>query len=420
MCDDILVRIFQGLSTLDKCNIAQINKRLRSVIYSPIFWKNKELRLALDKVHPETVDSLLDRDIRKVCVFRPKDFRKDCAPSHLNYNLKLLINGLFQLESLVLSGKYTDITNDMIYDSLEDRCYTNLCSLTITSCDEIENNAFIKIAECMPNLIELNISHSLKLTNDTLEIILRKLNKLTILKLFRCRRITGESIQIINTHGINIEVLALEYCEIHADAIENISREGLLKLRKFSFGPTDVPDIYVEHLAQTKDRLEYLSLNNKGIGRLMLSRHIIRYMLSLNTLILCTDITDNDVKSLSQMKSLIHLGISHARKITDFGIEHICKNMQQLNALHIIDSFKITNDAVSNISANLGNLKELHLGFCRSITDDALNSIAELKNLEELNLIGSLRLYKATEVKMFDALKKLKIFKYNALDYGRP
>lgn len=124
----------------------------------------------------------------------------------MKFNLKLLLNGLFQLELL---GLMSYDSCNLSWSSLGDVRYTNLLTLHFFRCDTIGNQTFLTIAEYMASLIELNLRHAKQLTDYAFEIIMRKLNNLKIFRLHGCQEITDNSMQTINTYGINIEELVI-------------------------------------------------------------------------------------------------------------------------------------------------------------------------------------------------------------------
>lgn len=325
ICDDILINIFRRLSVDDMCNVALVNKRFKSIICLPFVWKNKEIHLTFDTIHQEIVDCLIDRNIRKIRISRVKN------------NFKLLLNGLFRLESLNLYN-CEGITNDLICDSLRGLCLTNLSALNVKFCEQIENETYRKIAESMPNLTEIHIT-SQKLLDDKLEIIVRKLEKLKILIISGCEQLTNKSMQTINTHGLNIELLDIEDCiGIDATGIKNLSMDGLFKLKHLTMGPIDgLTDNDIKRLAQSKYYLESLEIRDYDILTDQSMAYIVQYMLSLKYLTTSIpQLTDNALKMLSQSKSLKDIKLLEVLYVTKAGINHLPTQIERLNSVLVM------------------------------------------------------------------------------------
>lgn len=181
-------------------------------------------------------------------------------------------------------------------------------------------------------------------------------------------------------------------------------------------------DCDIEYLAQNMNYLEYLNLTdyyyNTTLSEMSI-KYIGQHMQNLRTLVLRLAATDNWLKRVCQIKTLVDLKLLHAKVITDFGVNHICTGMQQLTTLHIVNCRLMSKFSIGNIVKNLQRLTDLRIVWssCGTITSDEVKPIMEMKNLEKLDLRYTVALDDTT-IALFSTLTNLKLFKYTKLRWN--
>lgn len=94
------------------------------------------------------------------------------------------------------------------------------------------------------------------------------------------------------------------------------------------------------------------------------------------------DLTDFDLKCISEMSQLKKLDLKHCSNITDFGLNYI-SNMKQLTHLKLGPCNNITDEGLKKLQC-MKNLIELNLINCSYITNEGMKYIPE--NVTKLNL----------------------------------
>ncbi len=96
--------------------------------------------------------------------------------------------------------------------------------------------------------------------------------------------------------------------------------------------------------------------------------------------------TDDDLKSLKDLKNIFELTVTNCQKITDAGLAHLSP-LTSLSILSLLDGWKITDVGLAHLS-NLINLTKLTLENLFKTTDNGLKFIENLKNLSVLAIIN--------------------------------
>ncbi|XP_043937362.1 leucine-rich repeat-containing protein 29 isoform X2 [Protopterus annectens] len=101
-----------------------------------------------------------------------------------------------------------------------------------------------------------------------------------------------------------------------------------------------------------------------------------------------TGITSEALKSVAQVNGLCleKLVLQNCKEISDDAIGILCKSQPGLINLDLSGCSELTGKSVVAISANLQELRHLKLGRLRRLTDDVLAGLAELKELQSLDV----------------------------------
>ncbi len=166
---------------------------------------------------------------------------------------------------------------------------------------------------------------------------------------------TSDQIATVLPAFTDLEELLLQKSQATDLAMQYVGQ--LRPLRRLYMWDARVTDRGVASLARLR-RLEYLHISNAGIG-------------------------DASLAALSGMPGLTGLGLQDNR-FSDRGLAHLGR-MRQLRTLWIGSRNDTITDTGLSLLANLTNLEELDLQFC-AITDQGLESLRGLKNLRRIYL----------------------------------
>ena len=152
------------------------------------------------------------------------------------------------------------------------------------------------------------------------------------------------------------------------------------RLRELKLTRCTVKSSWLAHITS-------LPIQLLGLQGTPISDKAIRYILMIPTLdtleIGDTDVTDEDLKQLSESRSIRHISLSVGKRITNAGIRHISK-MTQLVSLELDDSTSVDGRCIAYLT-DLKNLNRLNLEGA-SLTEDDLRHLASFKHLRKLNL----------------------------------
>ena len=96
-----------------------------------------------------------------------------------------------------------------------------------------------------------------------------------------------------------------------------------------------------------------------------------------------SEVSDEGIESISQLKNLKQLYLAQLPKVTDNGIAKFAEN-KNLELLILLGE-QFTKDSVKSI-AKIDSLKTLQLQFCPNISGDSLSILERLSNLEHLSI----------------------------------
>jgi len=106
----------------------------------------------------------------------------------------------------------------------------------------------------------------------------------------------------------------------------------------------------------------------------------------------CENITDDAVDALGDLNSITDLNLEGCKGYGDQALLHLAEKIEGITAslttLNLGRSSQITDEGVIKIVQSARNLIELSLDFSNGITDRSVAVIADLKNLQILNLSG--------------------------------
>jgi hypothetical protein len=108
-------------------------------------------------------------------------------------------------------------------------------------------------------------------------------------------------------------------------------------------------------------------------------------LFGLPTTILCTKLTNQSIKYLSQScptLMLEHLSLSHCNEVTDNGIEHLSQGCHRLKTLHLDECHAChTRQSLQQLSEGCLLLEYLSLCFCEKLSIHDLTIIVNCENM---------------------------------------
>lgn len=266
---------------VERCNLAQVCKKWRDLLYKPEYWQGatpvincKEWSKS-DEAMKKFYRSLQVRGFDSVCLFGAAD--KDLSDMLANYpacrklirsvslrcsnvtdtGLDMLFQRMLCIYRLELSG-CNEITEGGLWACLNPK----IVCLSISDCINVADDTVGAISQLLPSLHELTLQ-AYHVTDAALAFFSAKQsNTLQILKLHSCWEITNHGIVNVVHSLPNLAVLSLSGCsKITDDGVELIA-ENLRKLRvlDLSWCPR-VTDAALEYIACDLGQLEELTLD---------------------------------------------------------------------------------------------------------------------------------------------------------------
>lgn len=119
-----------------------------------------------------------------------------------------------------------------------------------------------------------------------------------------------------------------------------------------------------------------------------------------------TDVCDNDLKQLKDLTCLKFLTVCNCSQITNTGIIHISE-FQNLEVLDLSICGQITDSGLAPLK-KLTKLQQLYLTGCRKITRSSIDTVSEIKTLKMLFLVVFETNFTTEDFEKIQALPDLK------------
>ena len=283
--EEILGVFFLYFPASDLCNLAQVCRLWRDVLYRPAYWRDAAPVVDFrrwskddcdDESRHEFYRSLVQRGFDSLCLFGATDRDATDVAAWLlpacqsmavslsircsnisDSGLETVLDKLPAVHTLELSG-CNEVTEAGLWTCLNAR----IVSLSISDCINVADDTVGAIAQLLPSLGELNLQ-AYHVTDSALTFFsARQSCGLSVLRLQSCWEVTNHGVVNIVRSLPNLTVLSLSGCsKITDDGVELVA-ENLPKLRHLdiSWCPR-ITDAALEYIACDLGQLEELVLD---------------------------------------------------------------------------------------------------------------------------------------------------------------
>ncbi|XP_077979524.1 uncharacterized protein LOC144434883 [Glandiceps talaboti] len=358
--EKFLNRLFFYFWPCERCLLAQVCRKWKTVLYQSRFWRDftpilhrRDLYDPIPNTDEERkftdLTSFQQKGTESVCLVSVSDLdicefidnypqSKKCIraislkrSTVTDAGLEVMLEQLSAVNKLELSG-CNDFTEAGLWSSLNPR----ITSLSISDCINVGDDSVAAIAQRLPSLHELNLQ-AYHVTDNVMSYFTSKQScTMSILRLRSCWEITNHAILNIVHTLPHLTTLSLSGCsKITDDGVELIAENmHILKSLDLSWCPR-ITDASLEYIACDLPKLEELILDR------------------------CVRITDTGMGFLSTMSCMKTLYLRWCCQVQDFGLQHL----YSMRSLHV-----------------------LSLAGCPLLTSAGLSGLVQLRNLEELEL----------------------------------
>lgn len=339
LSDDLIVKIFSFLSSLDLSVCAKVCRRFDGLVWTPALWRTIQLE-------GEYISG--DRAIRGVLRQLCGQGRTGACPSvervYLSDGTKITDRGLLllakrcpELTHLKIQGS-TAVTNNAFFEVLA-RC-VNLQHLDVTGCVQISciNASGPHDPLRRLQLQYLDLTDCTVLEDNGLRVIVRNCPQLSYLYLRRCIQITDAGLKFVPSFCSGLRELSVSDCS-------NVTDFGLYELAKL--GAT----------------LRYLSVAK------------------------CDRVSDAGLKVVARRcYKLRYLNVRGCEAVSDDAITVLARSCTRLRALDI-GKCDVSDAGLRALAESCPNLKKLSLRNCDLVTDRGVQCIAYYcRGLQQLNI----------------------------------
>eukprot|EP01097_Dermamoeba_algensis_P007838 TRINITY_DN5037_c0_g1_i1.p1 TRINITY_DN5037_c0_g1~~TRINITY_DN5037_c0_g1_i1.p1 ORF type:complete len:461 (-),score=33.94 TRINITY_DN5037_c0_g1_i1:153-1490(-) len=236
----------------------------------------------------------------------------------------------------------------------------------------------------------LNLSLTCDIVNDELRHLVSKESNLRVLSLCRCTKIDNEGLEYLarSVYMGSLTKLDLSHCAIADKGIMALCEAD--HLRELNLWNTKVTDKGLEALCEALFELECLILKECHHITDWGIEHVSRNMHWLRALdLMGCDITDASLQALSKGCPFLQwIELTKCASISDLGVRHLSDRCHYLQHLCLSFCENITDQSLHFISKGCPRLSFLDLSCCQQITDDGLYSLGRgCSMLKELKII---------------------------------
>ncbi|XP_074534232.1 F-box and leucine-rich repeat protein 13 [Halichoeres trimaculatus] len=242
----------------------------------------------------------------------------------------------------------------------------NLQELNVSECVNVTDKMIQRIVEGCPCLLYLNISYTL-ITNKTLRALSRSCLNLQYLSLAYCYRFTDNGFTHLSSgKGCNNLV--------HLD-LSGCTQMTVNGLKYISAGCPSLREIVINDMITLTDSC-FLAL----IARC--------HCLSAISLLGASHLSDITFKAVAEVAKLKTFCIEGNNQITDDSIKVLCSSSSGLQRIHAANCPRLTDASFKSV-ADLKNLQHLDVSLCHWVSDDGIRCLAggsSANKLRELNV----------------------------------
>ena len=271
----------------------------------------------------------------------------ECDQITDNAVLKIARNSQCSLKSFKLSGKkITDVSLRHFVNT-----FPELEELELNGCDNISDSTVRSLASCK-HLSILDLSSCPNITPGAFTPSKSQLRNLKELNLSSCRNVTDEALFHISKSSIELTVLNLSACE-------EITDEGLIQI---ATGCHSLRSLNLSSVFKITDKA-IIELSN-GCPRLA------------NVILYRCRITDKAINALTnRCRAMELIDLSACENISDEAFKQFHAGFPSLQVLKLSDLNKITIRSMEYIS-QCPTIQELHLSRCKAVTPESIKKVA--------------------------------------------
>nr|CAH7743368.1 unnamed protein product [Callosobruchus chinensis] len=334
--DDLVVRIFSFLTSIDLSICAQVCRRFDVLAWTPSLWRN----IILDD---DSVSG--DRAIRGVLRQLCGQGRTGACPSvekiYITNGVRLLDKSLLllarrcpELTHLQLQG-CSNLTNNALFEVVT-RC-TNLQHLDISGCIKISCIGGLGAPRRL-QLQYLDLTDCVAVQDSGLMVIVRNCPHLAYLYLRRCVQITDTGLKYVPSFCSGLRELSVSDC-------------------------TNITDFGLYELAKLGATLRYLSVAK------------------------CDRVSDAGLKVIARKcYKLRYLNARGCEAVSDDAITVLARSCTRLRALDV-GKCDVSDAGLRALAESCPNLKKLSLRNCDLVTDRGVQCVAYYcRGLQQLNI----------------------------------
>ncbi|XP_050314462.1 F-box/LRR-repeat protein 7-like [Anthonomus grandis grandis] len=339
LSDDLVLRIFNFLNSIDLSNCAQVCRRFDNLVWTPCLWRVITIdgeKVSGDRAIKGVLRQLCGQGRTGACPSVEKIYVTNGA-SLSDKTLLLLAKRCPELTYLQLQG-CTNITNNALFE-ITTRC-SNLQHLDLTGCIKISCISVNSIPDVTRRmqLQYLDLTDCVVIQDGGLWIIVQNCPQLGYLYLRRCIQITDGGIKYLPSFCSGLRELSVSDCS-------NVTDFGLYELAKL--GPS----------------LRYLSVAK------------------------CDQVSDAGLKVIAKKcYKLRYLNARGCEAVSDDAITVLARSCTRLRALDV-GKCDVSDAGLRALAESCPNLKKLSLRNCELVTDRGVQYVAYYcRGLQQLNI----------------------------------
>ena len=355
----------------------QVCRTWRDSCYRKSCWRSVQAKLHIGKSNPAMYQSLAKRGIGNIQVLS------------LKRTVREMMTNVPKLEKLNLSGCY-NFTDSVVEGCFARREFPNLKVLDLSLCKEVRDSSLALMAKKCPNIEELDLAGCSGVTNQGLREVAASLKKLRKLNLRSCRQITDAGISHLASYSSTLEDLSLQDCQKLTDESLNILSKAELRLASlnlsFCVSVTDtglkslsrvgslrslnlrscdnVSDIGVSFLAERVSSLTDLDVSFCANVTNASMCHVASGFPALRSLSMTTcSVNDLGLKRLASSEAgkvtLERLNIGQCVAVTDQGLKSL-SDVKKMRFLDLYGCPKVSKKAVDDLMAKVSSLEKVN------------------------------------------------------------
>ncbi|XP_069765822.1 F-box and leucine-rich repeat protein 13 [Narcine bancroftii] len=268
---------------------------------------------------------------------------------------------------------------------------STIVHLSLRGCNNIGWSTFKGISRCR-NLQDLNLSECENVTDEFVSTVIETCTSLVYLNM-AYTNISDATLRSLSKFGLNLQYLSLAYSKKFTNKGLNYlaTGKGCHRLVYLDIsGCTEISVQGFKSIGIACNEIEHLVINDMATLTTSCITAMVGcyYNLTTVSLLASPHISDAAVKVLVQGKKLTTFKTEGSKRITDTSFKIISTNCPNLNHIYVADCQKITDNSLKFIST-LKSIVVLNISDCTRITDVGIQSFVEGPSgskLRELNL----------------------------------